>query len=107
MSSTINWEFPVLGVIYNEEGMTNVIQTVNWVMTMTDGGYSASCNGSVILTPPSPASFIPYQNVTKAQVQQWTIDALGESNVASCESRLAFDIEVQKNNTGNLPPPWV
>lgn len=102
------WGFPVLGVVYNEDGMMNVIQTVNWTLTATDGDYTASCYGSVGLPAPSPASFTPYEDVTEAQVQAWTIEALGAEQVASMESGLAGQIEAQKNPTGgNLPPPWV
>ena len=102
------WGFPVLGVVYNEDNMQNVIQTVNWTLTATDGDYTASCYGSVGLPAPSPASFTPYDQVTEAQVQEWTEEALGAEQVASMKSGLAGQIEAQKNPTGgNLPPPWV
>ena len=108
MATTYTWGFPALGVVYDENGMMNVIQTVNWTLTATDGDYTASCYGSVGLAAPSPATFTPYEDVTEAQVQAWTEEALGAEQVASYEASLASQIEAQKNPTGgNLPPPWV
>lgn len=105
--TTYTWGFPALGVVYNEDNLENVIQTVNWTLTATDGEYSASCYGSVTLASPSPASFTPYDEVTEEMVIAWTTEALGEEQVAQYEATLAGQIEAQKNPTGgNLPPPW-
>ena len=108
MATTYTWGFPQLGVVYDEDGMMNVIQTVNWTLTATDGDYSAYCYGSVGLSAPSPATFTPYEDVTEAQVQAWTEEALGAEQVDAYKTNLANQIEAQKNPTGgNLPPPWV
>lgn len=105
---TYTWGFPALGVVYSEDNLTNVIQTVNWTLTATEDTYIASCYGSVGLAPPSPASFTPYDQVTEAQVQAWTEEAIGAEQVDSMKAGLAGQIEAQKNpKGGDLPPPWV
>lgn len=105
---TYTWGFPVLGVVFNEDSLQNVIQTVNWTYTATEDTYIASCYGSLTLGPPNPASFTPYDQVTEDMVISWTEEALGAEQVAAMQQSLAGQIEAQKNPTsGNLPPPWV
>lgn len=101
------WNFPVLGVIYAQDGLTNVIETVNWTLAASDGKYAASCYGSVNLDAPSPASFTPYENVTQDQVMEWTLEKLGDAQIASFKDSLTSQIQAQKKPPGgNLPPPW-
>jgi len=101
------WGFPVLGVTFSEDSLTNVISTVNWTLTATEDAYTSYVYGSVGLTAPSPATFTPYDQVTEAQVQAWTEEALGAEQVEKYKANLAAQIETQKNPpTGNLPPPW-
>ena len=84
-----------------------LVTTAHWRVSAVDGDYSASCYGSVGLPSPSPASFTPYEDVTEAQVQAWTEEALGAEQVESYKTSLANQIAAQKNPTsGNLPPPW-
>lgn len=102
------WGFPALNVVFSEDNLSNVIQSVSWTLTATDAEYSANCYGSIGLGSPNPASFTPYEQVTEAQVQSWTIEALGQERVDSLMANLAEQIEQQKNPTsGNLPPPWI
>jgi hypothetical protein len=101
------WSYPALGVVYNEDTLTDVVQTINWVLTATDGEYSASCYGSITLGAPDPENFTPYAELTEAQVTEWTIQSLGEEQVSTYEASLAGQIEAQKNPTsGNMAPPW-
>ena len=102
------WDFPELNVVFDEDGMQNVINNVNWRLVATDGSYTAYVYGSVRLMPPSPEAFIPYQNVTKEEVQQWVTDALGQELITEYEVKLQAQIDQEKNpTTGPLPPPWV
>jgi len=101
------WSYPALGVVYNEDTLTDVVQTINWVLTATDGEYSASCYGSITLGAPNPEDFTPYSELTQEQVTAWTIEVLGEEQVQSYQESLAGQIEAQKNPTsGNMAPPW-
>lgn len=101
------WSFPTLGVVFSQENLTDVIQTVNWVYEAKDGEYSSSCYGSIGLSAPNPASFTPYDQVTQAQVVEWTEAAMGPEKVAELQQSLAGQIAVQKKpKSGNLPPPW-
>jgi len=107
MSLVYTWQFPTLDVVYDEDGMTDVVQTIHWILNAQDGDYAASCYGTVSVGKPDPQSFIPYQQLTEAEVQAWTESALGEEQVDSYKVSLANQIEAQKApKSGPLPPPW-
>lgn len=107
MAITYTWSFPTLDVVYHEGMMQNVVQVAHWVYTAVDGDYTASFCDTVSLAPPSVESFIPYDDLTEAEVQSWVEQALGEETIASMQFNLAGQIESQKNPKGGpLPPPW-
>jgi hypothetical protein len=118
------WNFPTLDVVYHEESMTDVVQTVHWTYTATEEPFTASMYGTVSVpepTPettasmygtvsvpaPTPETFVPYDELTKEQVTGWVETALGPEQIATMQETLAGQIEAQKNPTsGPLPPPW-
>lgn len=101
------WNFPTLDVVYHEESMTDVVQTVHWTYAAIDGDYMASMYGTVSVPAPTPETFVPYADLTKEQVTGWVETALGPEQIATMQETLAGQIEAQKNPTsGPLPPPW-
>lgn len=101
------WQFPSLDVVFDEDGMQDVVQTIHWILNAQDGDYAASCYGTVGVGKPDPQSFIPYQDLTKAKVEAWTEQAIGEEQVDQYKASLAGQIEAQKApKSGPLPPPW-
>lgn len=101
------WEFNPLDVRLSENGLTNVVYSVNWRLTGTDGDYTATVYGAVTVPAPDPANFTPYDQLSEAQVQGWVTGILGAEQVAVYESSVAEQIAVQKNPVeASLPPPW-
>lgn len=108
MATSYTWEFPALDVVFSENTLTNVVQTVTWGLIGTDGSYQAACYGSVSLGAPNPAAFTPYDQLTKQQVQGWTEQALGQTKIDELKANIQLQINSQKNaTTGELLPPWV
>lgn len=106
MAVTYVWQLGPLDVKLAEDGLTNVVFNVHWRLVGTDGDYSASVYGSAGVPAPT-GQFTPYDQLTKAQVQGWVIDALGTEQVAAYEANIAGQIEAQKNPTdAALPAPW-
>jgi hypothetical protein len=102
------WNFPTLDVRYaveTEDGtLNNVVETVHWTYTATDGDYSASMYGSVAVGSPDPATFKDYAEITKEQVTEWVSAVL---DVKEMQDNLASQIEAQKApQTGGMAPPW-
>jgi hypothetical protein len=90
------------------DGETDVVFTVHWILTGTDGTYAGSVYGSVGVALDEGAEFTPYENLTLAQVVSWVQDALGEEQVVSYEANVAQQIANQINPPVVTPPlPWV
>ena len=101
------WNFPQLNVVFDEDGMKDVVRSIDWVLGAQDGEYKTSCYGAVTVGKPNPQSFIPYQQLTQAEVQEWVEQVMGEEQVAEYKASLALQIEAQKApKSGPLPPPW-
>jgi len=98
------WGFPSLEVEFDVDGLTNVVKTVHWTYTASEGDFSAYVYGSVGVGSPDPATFTDYAELTKEQVTEWVEAAL---NVEEMKASLAGQIEAQKApSSGQLPPPW-
>lgn len=107
MPTTYTWSFPQLDVVPSEDGLTDVVQTIHWRLDAVDGQYSAGAYGTVTVGPPDPQSFIPYDQLTEAEVQQWTVDTLGAEQVAQMEASLQTQIDNQINPPiVPMSPPW-
>ena len=107
MAITYTWSFPTLTAYPQSEGQTDVVYTVHWVLTGTDGIYTGSVYGTVGLTYVAGSPYTPYANLTEAQVQSWTTTALGAEQVAALEANIDAQIQQQITPTSvNLPPPW-
>jgi len=107
MSNTYTWSFPTLTAYPQAEGQTDVVYTVHWVLTGTDGTYTGSVYGTVGLTYVAGSPYTPYAQLTEAQVQGWTTTTLGAEQVAALEANIDAQIQQQITPTSvNLPPPW-
>ena len=108
MSNTYTWSFPTLTAYPTYESETDVVFTVHWVLSGTDGnGHEGSAYGTVGVTYEAGAPFTPYAQLTEDQVQAWVTTALGPEQVAALEANIAAQIQEQITPTVvNLPPPW-
>ena len=107
MTITNTWNVVSLDCYPEYEGETDVVFSVHWTLVGTDGTYNGSVYGSVGVTLDEGASFVPYADLTQAQVIGWVQDALGEEQVASYEANVAQQIENQINPPVVTPPlPW-
>jgi hypothetical protein len=101
MSISYSWSFSALDVIIeNPEGLADVVYTIHWRLSADDGeGHTASTIGtsSVTYDPDGPDPFIPFEDLTEAVVQNWTISQITEEGVEQMESSLAANIERQIN----------
>lgn len=85
-----------------------VVYTAHWRVSDTDGDASGSVYGTISFPAkdPSDPSFIPYDQLTEAQVLQWVFDAMGADTVAAHETNVAAQIAAQKNPTTAAGVPW-
>lgn len=107
MTITYTWSVVQMDAYPEADGHTEVVFTVHWTLTGTDGAYTGSVYGSqgVSLDPDAP--FTPYADLTEAQVIGWVQDAMGEEQVAAYDANVAQQIENQINPPVVTPPlPW-
>ena len=107
MAITNTWGVVQMDAYPEYEGESDVVFTVHWTLTGTDGTYIGSVYGSVGVSLDEGATFTPYEDLTLAQVVGWVQDALGAEQVASYEANVAQQIEDQIDPPVVTPPlPW-
>jgi hypothetical protein len=78
------------------------VVTVHYTVNAVDGDYTASTYGTVGYTQ-GEDSYIPYDQLTKAEVVGWVQDSLGKDTV---EASLTAQIEAKKNPVQESGLPW-
>ena len=105
MANTYTWTVTAMDCYPQEDGNTDVVFTVHWTCSGTDGTY----NGSVYSTcsvPLTAGTFTPYAQLTQSQVLGW-IYANGVDQTAT-EAAVGQQIANQVNPPVVTPPlPWV
>lgn len=94
---TYDWNCKTVDVHPQEEGETNVVYNVHWIVTGVDGDYSATNIGTQVVLLSEGGAFIPFEDLTNEIVVGWTKDAIGEDQVDQIEASIASQIEDQKN----------
>jgi hypothetical protein len=87
---------------------SGLITTLHWTATQTEDTFTASAYGSlgVPAKDPSDPTFIPFDELTEAEVKQWVLDTMGEEQVAALQANLDGQIEAQKHPTSASGLPW-
>jgi myo-inositol-hexaphosphate 3-phosphohydrolase len=80
------------------------VVTVHYTVNAVDGDYTASTYGTVGYTEQPDEQYIPYADLTEAEVVGWVQESLGKDTV---EASLAAQIEAQKNPVQESGVPWV
>ena len=109
MPTTYTWTATQLVGYPTYDGLTDVVVTVFYTVTATDGSYSSKYEWyqETPLNPEVP--FIPYADLTNDIVIGWVQSALGADGVATIEQSLQGQIDIQINPEPSpevLPLPW-
>jgi predicted phage tail protein len=100
------WSITALYVKKQENNLTDVVYNVAWLAQDTDGTYTAQEGGETEMPPPGDP-FVPYPNLTEAEVIGWVQSVLGAQKVAAIEAGLAAQIAYMANPPIDAPPlPW-
>jgi hypothetical protein len=101
---TYDWNCKTVDVHPQEEGQTDVVYNVHWIVTGTSdqldpqgNAYSATNIGTQIVPLSEGEAFIPFEDLTNEIVVGWTKEAMGEYQVDQIETSIASQIEDQKN----------
>lgn len=85
-----------------------VVMTAHWRVSDSDGNAHGTAYGTVSFPSKDPAdpTFVPYEQLTEAQVIEWVKDAMGAEQVAAHEASVAAQIDAQKNPVSAAGVPW-
>jgi len=96
---TYDWNCKTVDVHPQEEGKTDVVYNVHWIVTGVEGEYSVTNIGTQIVPLSEGSTFIPFEDLTNEIVVGWTKEAMGEETVASIETSIANQIQDLINPT--------
>lgn len=97
-----------LNCAVESDGLPNVINVIHWryQATQVDGDktWFAETYGASSVGQPNPQNFVPYEDVTEAEVVSWLEEILPmEAMQASLEANIALQINPKEVT---LPLPW-
>ena len=94
---TYDWNCKTVDVRPQEEGETDVVYNVHWIVIGTKEDYSVNNIGTQVvhLNPETP--FIPFDDLTNEIVVGWTKDAMGEEQVKAIKDSIASQISELEN----------
>jgi len=86
--------------------LSDVVTTIHWTASDSDGEHSGSCYGAIGLAEANSSSFITYADITKDNAIGWAKSALGSDEVTSIETSIAAQITESKTPTRFTGTPW-
>ena len=107
--TTYTWQFESLDVFPTYETVTDAVFSVHWRLHADDGlGHVASAYGEQRCGDIDPNDFIPFDQLTPADVQGWVEAQMGPTEIgelhASLDSRIADQINPPSLS---MAPPWI
>ena len=108
MATTYTWAVNAMYTVQQPD--PNYVVNVLWTLTGVDGEYTASIDGNTQLAVNGQQTdFIPYDELTEADVLGWVQESLGEQGIANFEANVQGQIDSQINppvSPENTPLPW-
>lgn len=102
--ATYTWKVVSLDAQPSHDGHNNVINTVHWTLSGTEGEHTASSYGSVGVTYDADAPFTEYENLSEADVLAWVWNSVDKAEQeANVEKQLA---ELANPSKVTLTPAW-
>jgi hypothetical protein len=110
MTPTFTWSIPFKGMsTITRDGRADTVVQVQYVLTATSGEHNHSIGGAVQLKPNADGTFIPFENLTEAQVIEWVKAAVRPEDRAHYEMGLTRALEMKVNPPVRpvvKPAPW-
>lgn len=106
MANTYTWTINSMVSYPQSDGMTDVVVTINWTCTGTDGTYNGALAGVTNVALDPNAAYVPYADLTEAQVIGWVENTLGVDGIASVQAVIDNQITTAANVPTILPNPW-
>jgi len=102
----VTWDVVALDATKTVGSLSDVITTVHWTASDSDGDHTGSAYGSVGLAAADSGSFTAYASVTKDNAVAWAKAAIGSDEVTAIETGIAAQITESKSPTKTSGVPW-
>ena len=86
--------------------LSDVVTTIHWTASDTDGEHTGSSYGAVGLAEADSGSFTAYADITKETAIAWAKAAMGADQVTAVEASIAAQIAESKTPTRFTGTPW-
>lgn len=101
------WTVESMVTAPQEAGLSDVVKSVTWLASDTDGTNVARKGNTTEMPLPAGGTFVPYDQLTEAEVIGWVKSVLGDQEVAAIEADLNVQIVyMQQPPVVELPLPW-
>jgi hypothetical protein len=107
MKNTYSWGVSQLETHLDKDGKKDVVFAIHWQREASSNGCYAKIYGvqQVDLDPAAP--FTPFDSLSKTQVQEWLVRAMGENKISDIDARLDEQLAALISPTTATPPlPW-
>ena len=88
MANTYTWDCKTVDTYPTHNEQTDVVYNVHWRVTSSDGTNEATHIGTQTLETEDLSSFTAFDEVTHANVVEWTKAALGAERVTEIQAAL-------------------
>lgn len=89
------WNVNPMDCVIDEDGLTNVVQTVHWRLTGTDeNNVSSDIYGAQSFPAPAAEGYIPFEDLTEEIVVRWLTSVL---DVPAMEAQIEAAIDLINN----------
>jgi hypothetical protein len=107
--TNFSWSISALNCSVEKDGLPKVIHTIHWRYQAEkaegDKTYFVDTYGASSVGQPNPESFIPYEDITEAEIVSWLEATLP---IEAMQDGLEAKIEEQINPKELTPPlPWM
>ena len=102
----VTWNVNCLDATKTVGSLSDVVTTVHWTASDSDGDHSGSAYGTVGLAAADSGSFTAYADITKENAIAWAKAAIGSDEVTAIETGIAAQITESKTPTKTTGVPW-
>ena len=102
----MQWTVSSMERTLTDGALSDVVTTLHWQLTDSDGDHHGRCYGTVGLEAPDADSFTAYADISEADAIAWAKAALGDEQVEAYEASVASQIELSKNPVSGTGVPW-
>lgn len=109
---TYTFEISTMICKKSDNGLTNVVDRVGYTLLVTETingtQYILTHEGTAIMEPPAPESFIAYENLTQPQVENWLSTKVNVMDIANklITRKTVMLANAEANPYANLGLPW-